>query len=130
VPQDNVELVRSILAAWGRGDFSDVGWAHPDIEFVIADGPMVGSARGLAEMGRIWGDFLASWEDFRAVAEEFRDIGDDRVLVLMRNGGRGKGSGIDVGLTTTRGANVFTVHDGKVTRLVAYADRDGALADL
>jgi hypothetical protein len=37
--QESVEIVRSICAAWELGDFHSVEWAHPEIEFVIADGP-------------------------------------------------------------------------------------------
>ncbi len=31
--QENVEIVRSIYAAWERGDYSSTEWAHPEIEW-------------------------------------------------------------------------------------------------
>src|SRR5205809_5432604 len=111
---ENLDLVRSIYAAWERGDFSSAGWAHPDIELVIAEGPDQGTLRGMGAMAQAWRDFLSAWEDYRVEAEEYRELDGDRVLVLMRHGGRGETSGLEVEQLKTAGANLFHVRDGKV----------------
>ncbi|MDQ3728128.1 MAG: nuclear transport factor 2 family protein [Actinomycetota bacterium] len=126
----NVELVRSIFAAWDRGDFSSAGWAHPEIEFVIADGPAPGSWKGLAGMAKGWGEFLSAWEEWREEAEGYRDLDGERVLVLVRMSGRGKASGVEAEQMRAKAAKVFHVRGGKVTRFVTYWDRERALADL
>ena len=54
----NVDLVRSIFAAWERGDFSSADWADPEIEFAVpTDGP--GRWTGVARMAEANRDFLA-----------------------------------------------------------------------
>jgi ketosteroid isomerase-like protein len=126
----NVDLVRSIFAAWEGGDYSTVEWADPEIEFVFADGAQAGSWRGMAAMTEVWRDYLRVWEDYSIEAEEYRELDDERVLVLVRNAGRGKTSGLEVGQLGPKGATLCHVRDGKVTRLVSYWDRDRALADL
>jgi ketosteroid isomerase-like protein len=128
--EENVEIVRSIFAAWDRGDFSSAAWAHPEIEFVIADGPAPGSWKGLAEMAKGWREFLSAWEEWREEAEEFRELDGERVLVLVRMSGRGKASGLETGQMRATAAKVFHVRDRKVTKFVTYWDRDRALADL
>jgi hypothetical protein len=70
MPSANVDLVRSIYAAWERGDFGSVEWAHPEIEFVFEDGPEPGRWTGLEEMSGRYGAWLRGWKDFRAVPEE------------------------------------------------------------
>jgi ketosteroid isomerase-like protein len=128
---ENLDLVRSIIADWERGDYSSVEWADPEIEYVILDGPSPGRWTGLIEVWRAWSDVLSAWENFRMEAEEYREIDAERVLVLHRASGRGKTSGLDIAQVGTKGgACVFHLRDGKVTRFVGCFDRDRALADL
>jgi ketosteroid isomerase-like protein len=126
----NLDLVRSIFEAWGRGDYSSAEWAHPEIEYVIADGPSPGSWKGLAGMAEAWRDFLSAWDEARAKAEDYRELDDHRVLVLFRRSGRGKTSGVELEQMQSKGANVFYIQGGKVTRLVIYHDCERGLADL
>ena len=126
----NLDLVRSIHSAWERGDYSPTEWAHPEIEFALADGPSPGRWTGLAGMAEGTRYFLSAWEDFRFEADEYRELDDERVLVLDHFIGRGKTSGLELGQMRSNAANLFHVRDGKVTRLVLYPDRDYALADL
>ena len=126
---ENLDLVRSIFADWERGDYSSVTWAHPDIEYVVADGPAPGSWNGLTGMTEAWRGLASAWEELRVLAAEYLALDDERVLVLLDNSGRGKTSGIDLH-EVRGGANLFHVRHGKVTRYVIYWDRDRALADL
>jgi len=75
-------------------------------------------------------DFLRAWEDFRFVVDEYRELDDERVLVLLHVSGRGKTSGLELEGLRTQNATLWHVRDGKVTRLVAYFDRNRAFADL
>ncbi len=127
---ENLDLVRSIYAAWERGDFSSAEWAHPEIEYVFAGGPEPGRRTGLTGMAEGWREWLNAWEDYPVEADEYRELDEERVLVLSRYSGRGKTSGLEVGRMRTDGATLFHVRDGKVTRFVGYWDRDRAPADL
>ena len=125
----NLDLVRSIFADFERGDYSHGEWAHPEIEYVVADGPEPGSWTGLAGMAEAWRGVSSAAENHRLLAEAYRELDDQRVLVLLDNSGRGKTSGIDLH-QVRGGATLFHLCDGKVTRVVTYWDRDRALADL
>jgi ketosteroid isomerase-like protein len=126
----NLDLVKSIYARWERGDWSSADWADPEIEFTVVGGLDHGSWKGVEEMAEAWATQLRAWQDLRAIPEEFRELDDGRVLVLMKNEGRGRGSGIDLSEISTRAANIFTVRDGKVVSLFIYSDRSRALAEL
>jgi ketosteroid isomerase-like protein len=126
----NLDLVRSIHAAWERGDYSSVEWAHPEIEFVIADGPTPASWTGLDGMAEGWRDFLSAWEELRIEVDEYRELDDQRVLALVHFSARGKSSGLELGEMRAKGAELFHIRGDKVTRAVAYWDRERAFADL
>jgi hypothetical protein len=89
--------------------------------------PREKEAMRLAISSATW---LGAWNEWRIEATDYRELDDERVLVFCRGVGRGKTSGLDLGQLSTDGANLFEVHDGKVTRLVIYWHRDLAFADL
>ena len=119
----NVDLLRSVYADWERGDYSSVEWADPDVELVIADGPGRETWRGLTEVGEGWSFFLGNWDEYRSQAEEFLEVDGERVLVMTRNHGRGKTSGLEVGPLSGENAVLFHLRGGKITRMAAYLDR-------
>ena len=126
---ENLDLVRSIYADWERGDFRSLAWAEADIEFLNPDGPTPGTWRGVAGMTEGFRDFLDAWEDFTIEVEEYREIDDGRIFVLVHHSGHAKTSGVKLA-QVGGGANLLHIRDGKVVRIVAYWDRDRALADL
>ena len=123
----NLDLVRSIYADWERGDYSSVGWADPEIECVIVDGPEPGSWTGLAGMRKGFRDYLSAWEGYRSEPNEYRELDGERVLVLLHTTARGKTSGVEI---EQMRANLFHIRGGKVTRLLHYWNRERAFADL
>lgn len=131
VPSPNVDLVRSIVAAWERGDFSSAAWADPGIEFE-GSAAATGAVTGVAAMAKVLREWLQVWEDFRvAEVEGYRELDDQRVLVVHRFTARGKASGLEVEQTLPKGAMLFHIRNGKVTRLRLFAyERDRTLVDL
>jgi ketosteroid isomerase-like protein len=131
---ENLDLVGSIYARWERGDFSSAEWEDPEIECVIADGPAPGRWIGTVAMAAAWRDFMSAWEDWRVYVYEYRELDGERVLVLEDRSARAKTSGLRigemVGETRSKGASLFQVRDGKVTKFVTYFNRERALADL
>jgi ketosteroid isomerase-like protein len=126
----NLELVRSIYAAFERGDYSSAEWAHPEIEYVVVGGPDPGSWTGVAGMADGFRDWLSAWEEYRTEVDEYRELDGERVLVLVQQSGRGKTSGLEIGQLQTKDAALYHVRGGKVTKLVIYWEGERALADL
>jgi hypothetical protein len=92
----NLDLVRSIYADWERGDFTSTEWAHPEIEYVQADGPSPGNWKGVATMASVFRDWLSAWEEWTAKSAEYRELDSGRVLVITTRSGRGGTSGLEI----------------------------------
>src|SRR6476660_10524494 len=126
--QANVEMVRELYEAFNRGELDaylsmldpDFAWQGPR---EIPD--LAGAHRGPEGVRRYLNKLTEVFNDYRMVPEEFIDAGGDRVLVLAREGGRGKGSGIAVQTNPT--SHLWTVRDGRPGRLDSYWERTDAL---
>jgi ketosteroid isomerase-like protein len=124
---ENLDLVRSIYEAWERGDFTRVDWADPATELVRPESLDGEALKGRDASQGGWGEGLAAWKDFRAEAHEYRVLDAERVVVFGRMRGTGRLGGASADTETV---NLFEVRGGRVVRLVLYANRDRALADL
>jgi len=124
--QDNVEIARRAIDAFNRRDFDGYDDLYaPDFEWFPAILGIVegGSFRGREGSEAFLEDINKSWEEFRILADELRDFGE-RVLLLGRIEGRGRGSGVQV---DSAAGLVFDFRDGKISRSHGYLDHDQAL---
>ena len=96
--QENVEVVRSIYDAWGRGDFrAGTELYDPEVQLVLRpEFPDAGVYRGSDEIRTYMReDFLRDWEAAVIVGEEFLDAGDS-VIVRVHQQATGPGSGAPI----------------------------------
>ena len=120
--QQNLDAVRTIYAAFGRGDLEgilaaldpQVSWRTPG----APDLPTGGLRRGVSEVREFFGLLLNTFdfEDFRP--EDFLAQGD-KVVVLgtSREGPKGSGKVVDF-----RWVHVFTFRSGKIVEFEEPAD--------
>ena len=122
----DVKTLRDAYEALNQGDIEralavldeQAEWCeHSDL-------PEAGLYRGRDAIRRFLESFLESWEDFTQETEDVM-AGEGSVLILLRSRSRGKGSGISV---EARYAHLWTMRDGRGTRVDAYFDRDEALS--
>ena len=126
--EQDIAIVKALWDAWDRRDTpgmfalydEDVAW-----DMTRSNVPGMGVYRGHAGVRQFFEEWLGTFEEFYARPEEFVHAGD-HVVVQVCQGGRGKGSGVEVEMPVYWHA--FWVRDGKVVRVVVHRDRDEALA--
>ena len=121
------EKLRTLYEEWARGDYSRSDVFDPEMEMEsigLAEPMHANSYEEFVDLMREW---LSAWgRPLTIDAEEMIESGD-RILVLVRWKGRGKGSGIEM---EAGGAHLWTFRDGLVVRYEVYRDRDEARAAL
>jgi len=124
---DPLQKLQVLYEEWGRGDYSRSDIFDPGMTaetFGMGEPMQANSLDEFVENMRAW---LSAWERPMVIeAEEMIDR-KDRILVMIRWSGRGKGSGIAIG---SEGAHLWTFRDGLVVRYEVYRDREEARAAL
>ena len=122
--QENVEIVRGMYEAFGRGD-ADAALAYFDPGVVVDASHRVDGrvGHGHEELVAILGEWMGTWDEWREEVEEIRDAGD-QVLVTSTQRGRGKGSGAE---WANRFGMLYKIQGGKISRWTIYDDPDAAL---
>jgi ketosteroid isomerase-like protein len=124
---ENVATLEALYDAINRADLEailslqaeDVEWHGPQ---TFPD--LLGPHRGHDGVRAYAGSITDAWQEFTVRPERFFDLGD-RVLVLTRERGRGRASGIEVQSRPT--AHLWTMRDGRVVRFEVYWDREEGL---
>lgn len=124
--QENVETVRRMFTQLPADPASYFAVLDPDVEFdtTSSPGPYAGIYRGHEAVRGFMRHWLGTWADYEIEADEVIDAGDDLVVVVLTERGRGRGSGVRV---QNQLAQVWTMRDGKAIRINRYSTRAEAL---
>jgi ketosteroid isomerase-like protein len=119
----NVDLVRSIYAAFAAGDVPGVvGRMTPDMvwneaeNFPYADGNPYRGPQAI--LGGVFARLGSEWDGFAAVPEEYLDAGDT-VVVFGRYRGTYKATGRPL---DAQMVHVWRIEDGRAARFQQYTD--------
>ena len=97
-----------------------------DVILALHGGPYADgeeAAAGKKAVGEWFGDCFSQFDSsYRFEINESRNWGD-RVFVVATHRGQGRGSGVPVTQQTTY---VYTVREGKVSRVEVWSDREAA----
>jgi len=123
--QENVEIVRRILAEWARGDFrAGADDLDPEVVFIVRPPfPEPASVIGAAGISDYMRGFLEQWTGYEIEATGFEPIGET-VLVAVVQRGTGSSSGVPVEIPHWM---VFEFRGGMIVRIETILDRADAL---
>jgi ketosteroid isomerase-like protein len=124
--KQNVEILRSIYRPRDPSRFFELLAEEVELDASLSslfpDHPerMRGRNAVVDYYRRYWG----AWEDYSLEPIEIIDVGQDRVLVVHRERGRGRGSGAPF---ERRWAVLYTLRAGRLARIQSFATCEAAL---
>jgi ketosteroid isomerase-like protein len=119
----NEDIVRKTLVRLRRREsVQDV--LSPEVVWDVRSGPEQGEYQGIEAVAEYYRRYVGTWENFRVEIEEVRELPHDKVFVVTRDTGRGKGSGVEVEMQVFQ---IWTLSEGKVVRLQSFPSREEAL---
>jgi ketosteroid isomerase-like protein len=125
--QENVEIVRAMYEVANAGDKLDANFEvlAPDVEFHVSGAfPDLDQVyRGHEGVAKLNEALNEPWVTLSLDPDRFIDAGS-QVLVLSEFHARGR-DGLEMRLHL---ANLWTVQDGQIVRMEAFADQESALA--
>jgi ketosteroid isomerase-like protein len=100
--QENVEVVRRFVEAYGRGDLAPSDWGRfasdffePDADYYpVRKFPEARPRHGIEEIVRFLADYRDAWDRYEFVVKKLIPVGDDRVLVHIAIKAEGRESGV------------------------------------
>jgi len=124
--QENVEVVRQFMGVFEAGDRDE--WREhfdPDVvwDTSASQMPAAGVYHGHAGVEQFFRDWLGTWTDYEVVTREYIGAGDS-VVVMFRQSGTGRGSGVRVERDFF---GVYDLRESRVVRFRLYESQDDAL---
>jgi ketosteroid isomerase-like protein len=125
VSQTKLELVEQMQQAFESGRFdAALALLHPDVVYDARerpDGRIWHGRDGVRQAMREW---ATVWDALEVRAERYVEAGDDGILILWHERGRGRESNA---FAEQRGGNLVTVAGDRIIRIRLYVDQERAL---
>jgi ketosteroid isomerase-like protein len=125
--QENVDVVQRFHAAYEEADFAtmlDLCTADVHVCPDAAVFPEADSVTGLEPLRSFLVGTAVAWVQVRYPISEAREIGDDRVLIRGRWGGKGVTSGVEMVSSLSA---VYTLEQGHISKAEYFFDHGKAL---
>jgi ketosteroid isomerase-like protein len=123
----NIEVIQELTRLWNEGD--DEGllalYAEDAVQQTGPHWPEQSTTRGHAAIRAGMEEWKESWETAQLTVESLEEIGSDMVLAIGAWHIRARASGVEGEMPLFI---LFTLRDGRVTRLEWFEDRDSAVA--